>query len=64
MTIYLIKQRLHYSIGEPSEWINLYAETSRAKANQAIAKHRKFDEENNIHQKVDYSIEEIKVFDL
>lgn len=63
MTIYLIKQRMHFSFGEPSDWINLYAERTRGKAQQTIIRHIKEDKKAGLHQNIEYKIEEIKVFD-
>lgn len=62
MTIYIIKSRIHYSCGEPSEWLNLYAESTKEEAQRSMERHNKQDQESGLACHEEYAIEELKLF--
>ena len=62
MKIYIIKSRIHYSCGEPSEWLNLHAERTKEEAQRCIDKHIKYDKESGLTIHEEYAIEELILF--
>ena len=62
MTIYLIKECLHFNYGETTEWTNIYAESERENAEKQI---ERLEEENKRYEDtyhIEYAIEEIQLF--
>lgn len=62
MTIYIIKETLHFANGKTSEWMNICAERKREKAKNLI---KELEENNKRYEStyhVEYEIDEIQLF--
>lgn len=62
MTIYLIKECLHFKHGETTEWTNIFAESEKEKAEKQIEKLEELNKRYESTYHVEYAIEEIQLF--
>lgn len=62
MTIYLIKERLHFNYGETTDWTNIFAESEKEKAEKQIERLEELNKRYEDTYHVEYAIEDINLF--